>query len=289
MARARNIKPGFFQNDELGELAPIARLLFIGLWTIADFKGCLEFRPKRIKAQILPYDDCDTEALAFNLDKSGFISIYSVQGQRYIKVNNFDRHQNPHKNEREAGSDCPDIDKRDIEIKDLGSIGINLEHNGTTPADSLILIPDSLIPLTDSLTPIPGKTLVEQKMLDDAVVIFEYWKKIMDSPKAVFDPKRKALIIKRLDTYTPAQICTAIRGCSKTPHNMGQNDAATEYNGIGLILRNAENIERFIKLDAGTARAKPGIESIEQKNSRLTAEFLGDAQTDDDNVIEMAA
>jgi len=81
MARARNIKPGFFQNDELGDLDPITRLLFIGMWTIADFKGCIEYRPKRIKAQLLPYDDCDIEQLASNLDLSGFIAIYSVQGQ----------------------------------------------------------------------------------------------------------------------------------------------------------------------------------------------------------------
>ena len=34
MARSRNIKPGFFSNDELVELPFEARLLFIGLWTI---------------------------------------------------------------------------------------------------------------------------------------------------------------------------------------------------------------------------------------------------------------
>lgn len=86
MARARNIKPSFFTNDELSELDPLARLLFIGMWTIADFKGCFEYKPKRLKVQLLPYDDCDIEKLAINLDKSGFISIYSVRDQLYAKV-----------------------------------------------------------------------------------------------------------------------------------------------------------------------------------------------------------
>jgi hypothetical protein len=104
MARSRNIKPGFFQNEQLGELAPIERLAFIGMWTIADFKGCLEFRPKRLKVQLMPYDDCDFENIAINLDKSGLIRNYSVQGRRYIKIINFTRHQNPHKNERDAGA-----------------------------------------------------------------------------------------------------------------------------------------------------------------------------------------
>ncbi len=49
MARARNIKPGFFQNEELAELEPIDRLAFIALWTVCDYKGCLEYRPKRLK------------------------------------------------------------------------------------------------------------------------------------------------------------------------------------------------------------------------------------------------
>lgn len=56
MARARNIKPAFFTNDELSELPPLARLLFIGLWTIADYKGCFEYKPKRLKVQLLPYE-----------------------------------------------------------------------------------------------------------------------------------------------------------------------------------------------------------------------------------------
>lgn len=148
MARARNIKPAFFTNDELSELEPLARILFIGMWTIADFKGCFEYKPKRLKVQILPYDDCNIEQLVSALDKSGFISIYSVQGQRYIKVINFSKHQNPHKNEREGGSAIPDIslsdEKKPENSDNLQNIEINHDQNGTDRADSLNLIPDSL-------------------------------------------------------------------------------------------------------------------------------------------------
>lgn len=145
MARARNIKPSFFQNEALGELPPLARLAFIGMWTIADYKGCIEFRPKRLKVQLLPYDECDMEEIAIVLDKSGFIVNYSVQGQRYIKIRNFEKHQNPHKNEREAGSEIPEYEEKYRVINRLQKIQINREQDGTTPADSLILIPDSLI------------------------------------------------------------------------------------------------------------------------------------------------
>lgn len=160
MARARNIKPSFFNNDELADIDPLGRLLFIGMWTIADFKGCFEYKPKRLKVQVLPYDNCDIEQLTINLDKSGFISIYSVLGQQYVKVLNFDKHQNPHKNERDKGSEIPDICERDdidsnksININELHNIENNRDKNGTTHdknesdrADSLNLIPSTLIP-----------------------------------------------------------------------------------------------------------------------------------------------
>ena len=167
MARSRNIKPGFFQNEQLGELSPIERLAFIGMWTIADFKGCLEFRPKRLKVQLMPYDDCDFENIAINLDKSGLIRNYSVQGQRYIKIINFTRHQNPHKNEREAGSDVPDITDNETQVIDYNELTINTEQrrnkDGTNRADSLLLIPDSLLLIPDSLNLIPDISFTNVK------------------------------------------------------------------------------------------------------------------------------
>lgn len=160
MARARNIKPSFFQNEELGELNPIDRLAFIGMWTVADFKGCIEFRPKRLKVQLLPYDDCDFELIAKNLDKSGFIKIYTVAGQRYLKIINFEKHQNPHKNERESGSDIPDLSD-DAVIEDFQ---INPEQDGTTPADSPIPLPET------NVKALSGKPDIKA----DAIEILEY-------------------------------------------------------------------------------------------------------------------
>ena len=157
MARARNIKPAFFKNEILAELDPLDRLAFAGLWTLADFKGCLEYRPKRIKAEILPYDDCDIVQILSNLDQSGFIRIYSVQGREYIKVLGFTDHQHPHKNEIANGSNIPDYNQQAIEIKEEikkpEKIGTSLELNGTNPPDSLNPITDSLNPITDSRKP----------------------------------------------------------------------------------------------------------------------------------------
>lgn len=155
MARARNIKPSFFTNDELAEIEPIGRLFFISLWSVADYKGELEWRPKKIKAQCLPYDDCNIEEIAINLDNSGFIRFYSEQGKNYVHIVNFCKHQNPHKNEREKGSEIPRYSENLRQAIDFKGITINRDKidsnpdlNGTARADSCSLIPDScsLIP-----------------------------------------------------------------------------------------------------------------------------------------------
>lgn len=92
MPRVRFIKPGFFLNDDLGECDPLARILFIGLWTEADREGRLEDRPRRLKIAILPYDACDVDDLLNQLQSKGFILRYEVEGSRYIQVLNFLKH-----------------------------------------------------------------------------------------------------------------------------------------------------------------------------------------------------
>ena len=103
--RSRNIKPGFFKNDTLAELDFAGRILFIGLWGLADREGRLEDRPKKIKAEVFPYDEVNVGAFLGELARLGFILRYEVAGERYVQIVHFDRHQNPHP--REAASTIP--------------------------------------------------------------------------------------------------------------------------------------------------------------------------------------
>ena len=96
MPRARNIKPSFFTNEVLCQLPPLTRLLFIGLWTEADREGRLEDRPVRIKMRVFPLDTFDIEAALDSLHKKGFITRYSVAGDRYIEIPKWKLHQRPH-------------------------------------------------------------------------------------------------------------------------------------------------------------------------------------------------
>lgn len=103
MARTRSIKPGFFDNEILGEIEPLTRLLFIGLWCIADREGRLEDKPRKIKKMLLGYDDVDADEVDKMLQKlhdTGFIYRYSIENEQYIQVVNFAKHQNPHVKEK---------------------------------------------------------------------------------------------------------------------------------------------------------------------------------------------
>lgn len=182
MARSRNIKPGFFTNDELAECSPYARLLFAGLWTIADKEGRLDDRPKKVKALVLPFDNVDCEELLQQLHDRKFIQRYQIQDGAYIQITNWKKHQNPHC--KEAPSEIPEYCEADTkheeeqEKEDESTVQVQcnsgangpqvidnneaqLEHSASTVqepvennlnhADSFNLIPDSLILIPDSV------------------------------------------------------------------------------------------------------------------------------------------
>lgn len=105
MPRARLLKPGFFTNSELGRLPMAARLVFQGLWCVADREGRLVDDPARLKVEILPYDKVNVDRLLASLHEAGFIVRYESGGRRFIQVVNFKKHQRPHV--REVPSTIP--------------------------------------------------------------------------------------------------------------------------------------------------------------------------------------
>lgn len=143
--RARNLKTGFFQNEDLGCADPLTSIFFLGLIGLADRKGILEDRPRRIRAEVAPYRfDVDIEAHLGFLEEHGFISRYvSPCGTKLVHVTNFLRHQNPHQDEKASrwltpteiaeGVESAQEISRDLPRKLRGSRGISDD----APAESL--------------------------------------------------------------------------------------------------------------------------------------------------------
>ena len=68
-------------------------------------------------------------------------------------------------------------------------------------------------------------------------------------PRARPGEKEKALIDVRLhDGYSVGDLCEAIDGCHRCPHNCGVNERGTKYQTLELIMRNASNVQRFIEV-----------------------------------------
>ena len=106
-ARDRMIRIGFYQNEVVGKLSPLAALLLPGLWQLADREGRLENRPDRIKAMLFPYrDKADITKLLKELSETTppFISFY--EGGKYFHIHNFKKHQPIHNHE--AKSELPE-------------------------------------------------------------------------------------------------------------------------------------------------------------------------------------
>ena len=97
--RTRYLKPGFYENEELAALPAVTRLLYAGLWLIADKDGRLQDRPAKIKGDLFPYDATPVERHLKALADGGFILRYEVDGKRLIWISTFLAHQKPHPKE----------------------------------------------------------------------------------------------------------------------------------------------------------------------------------------------
>jgi hypothetical protein len=162
MARSRNIKPGLYKNEDLAECSIWARFVFPGLWMLGDKAGRLEDRPKRIKGELLPYDDVEMSPLLDELAIRGFILRYVVDGQGYIQICKFAEHQSPHVREQASTIPAPGEQGQDTSkvVPDTAKV---LPEPCLGDAEPLPRSPDSLIP--DSL--IPDSPITTSPSADD--------------------------------------------------------------------------------------------------------------------------
>jgi hypothetical protein len=174
MARARLLKIGFFENEDLAQLPDKARLLFAGLWLLADRAGRLEDRPLRIRGQVFPYEMVDCDLLLEQLAGRGFIRRYVAGEHRIITIPKFLAHQNPHV--REPESKLPAISQS------LGSASASTgpapgQHSSgpavTDPVTDPVIDPESV---KDRLSPsAPPRAKRSAKTGSDDPLFSKFW------------------------------------------------------------------------------------------------------------------
>lgn len=89
MARIRSIKPEYWVSEQVVECSPIARLLFIGMWSFCDDAGVHPASYKTLKMEVFPGDDIscqEIEQLVGELLRAGLLESYVVDSKSYFKV-----------------------------------------------------------------------------------------------------------------------------------------------------------------------------------------------------------
>lgn len=221
MPRARNIKPGFFENEFIGELPGDIQILFIGLWTQADKEGVVEYRPAKLRKALFGFRKDITDEI-FNryitvlerLDNGSMLSRTVCNKNQYIIINNFLDHQSPHHTEKK-GKLPPlkallEARDRDLTVKTPLENGENQCRNALIPD---LLIPDSGFLIDES---------VQEKLERD----FDYfWNSFPTNNRSKGSRKEahsKLIIAIKKDTFE--NIMKGVRSYETYIRNTGQSN-----------------------------------------------------------------
>lgn len=90
----------------------------------------------------------------------------------------------------------------------------------------------------------------ERDVASATAQVFQHWKQTHGHPSAKLDVKREKTILDALKTYSAEDLCLAISGYKNSKWHMGENDRKTVFDGLHLLLRDAEHIDQGIKLAA---------------------------------------
>ena len=96
VARIRTIKPEFPQSESMGRVSRESRLCFILLFTLADDSGRLRGNSRMLASLLYPYDDDarkHIDSWLNELSKEGCIVKYESDGDQYIELSQWSKHQ----------------------------------------------------------------------------------------------------------------------------------------------------------------------------------------------------
>ena len=268
MSRVRSIKPQLLEDEKLGSVPPLARYLAIALILMADDRGNMRGSAGFVRGRAFAYDDVampDVQTWLEQLDAVGYAKLYYVNGEQFIHLVNWERHQKIGNPARYYP--VPGLDEADTSKKLQESTSISEEVVDPTLARAS---QTSDIRHQTSDTKKPPNGGMSSKEPDappaDAQEVFDYWKEQMGKAKARFIPKRRTAIKARFkEGYTVEDCKLAIDGCKASSYHMGENTegkdgAGVVYDGFQLIFR-AGNVERFQGYATNKPKLKDGIQA----------------------------
>ena len=119
MARKRMIDPSIWINEDFGTLTNLAKLVFIGLFSMADDEGRGKASPAYIKAVLFPYNDdlrvADIEKTLSEISSKMSVIFYSCDENKYYTLTSWNKWQ---KIDKPSDSSIPayEEDNKDIRL-----------------------------------------------------------------------------------------------------------------------------------------------------------------------------
>lgn len=248
----------------MGRVSRDARLLFVQLWTLCDDEGRTRAPSRMLASLLFPYDDDAPKLIdkwLSELEREKCIVRYQIEGQTYLEVCNWLNHQ---KIDKPSKSKIQPFDEASITLSNVRECS-SLDQGSRIKDQGVDQGKDQDV------------SLAAQR--ESIVRVFDFWRETMQTTRSVLDEKRRKLIQSRLkDGYSADDLCKAIDGCNKSPFHMGLNDKGTKYNGIDLILRSAEHIDKFIGFSDNPPRPMGKQAHVEAINRMAGDEFLNDTR-----------
>ena len=120
MARKRMIDPGIWQSEDYGKLSNLAKVVFIGLFSLADDEGRGRANPTYLKSSLFPYNEdmrsADIEKALSEISSNMSVVFYSCDGSNYYSLLSWYTFQ---KIDKPTDSKIPAFDETNKEIRRL--------------------------------------------------------------------------------------------------------------------------------------------------------------------------
>ncbi len=120
MARKRMIDPSIWQSEDFGKLSNLAKIIFIGLFSLADDEGRGRANPTYLKSSLFPYNEAmrstDVEVALSEISRNMSVIFYSCDGNSYYSLLSWNTFQ---KIDKAKESKIPAFEEDNQEIRRL--------------------------------------------------------------------------------------------------------------------------------------------------------------------------
>lgn len=117
MARKRMIDPSIWQSEDFGKLSTLAKIVFIGLFSLADDEGRGRCNPVYLKSTLFPYEEnirsADIDKTLSEISSNMSVVLYSCDGSSYYSLLSWDTFQ---KIDRPSQSKIPEYNENTMEL-----------------------------------------------------------------------------------------------------------------------------------------------------------------------------